>query len=189
MYYLNLAVDFDTKYLWGTPRKLKENQENAISYSIRAIDYLEKGAKIDTANATLLAKISEAYGIRMRNGGLGAKLKFMNDFNSNLKRALEIDPNNFEALITTAYKTLYTPSLFKNRNKAAKEKFEQLLEKYPDNPDVTKGLSISYDRLGDHDKALEFITKSLEVNSKDLESIALKQDITQKISKQKEKKG
>ena len=184
-YYLGRAVEYDSKYQWGNPRKLDENQERALSYSIKAIDYLTKASSMDPNNATIFAKLTQAYGLRIQNGGFGAKLKYLSDFNSNLKKALEKDPNNFEALITKAYKTLYTPSLLTNRNKAAKQQFEKLLEKYPDNPQVTKGLAIACNRLGETDKAFEYVSRSYKVDSSDLETIAIKQELEKKLKKQK----
>ena len=183
-YYFWVANYFDRKYFWGNPRKVKENGQKAYEYSIKAIENYERAISIDGKNPDLYARLAESYGLRMRNGSLGEKMRFMGKFKSNLEKALEIDPENFEALITQAFKTLYSPSLFVNRNKSAKEQFEHLLKGNPDNHEIYKGLAIVHQRMDENEKALQLINKSLELDSGDLEALGIKGEIEAQLKKQ-----
>lgn len=183
-FYFWNAVKYDMLNQWGDKSKKDEREKLVKKYSLAAIKYFKKYIHMDEKNATAWARLAQSLGIRMRNGGFFVILKHLGYFNKSLKRALEVNPDEFEALITKAYKTLYTPSFIKNRKKMAKEQFEKLLKEHPKNPHVTKGMAITFQRMKDFDKALKYIDLTLEYAPDDLEAIGLKKQILAKIDKE-----
>ncbi len=185
-FYFPYAVKYDMLHLWGDKENEEIYEEKVKHFSLKAIKYFKKYVKIDKTNSKAYSKLCQSLGIRMRNGSFWLIFGNLGKFNKTLDMALKLNPNEFEALITDAYRTLYTPSLIKNRKELAKKQFEALLKKHPNNPHVLKGLAITYQRMDKFETALKYIEQTLKLAPEDLEAIGIKKQIVEEIEKAKE---
>ncbi len=122
-------------------------RKNALD---KAVEHWEKATQQDTTNAEIFSVLGGAY-------------KLLNDFDkssSALKKALDLEPDNFKYIYN------YGLILFEQKQyRAALEKLHYALELHPDNFELINDIAVMYFNLKNYTKAEEYLIRAIELNS------------------------
>ncbi len=136
------------KHLYEKAEKLTDAEARGRIYE-KALMHLEKAFKVDPNQCLTNFYMGTIYG--RQRGDLDKAIYYLNN-------AMHLDPKHIES-----YNNLGTAYGIKQQYDKALEVFESALKVAPDNQEVLSNLSITYQRLGNQEKAAAFAKRAQEV--------------------------
>ncbi len=153
-----LLADAMVEYaLWGLP----ENMDKKIYYE-KARKYAEKAIELNKDYAYAYYVRGAAIGRLAKYVGILKSLFMVKDFDYSMKKALELDPKNYFAMIALGMRYRDLPWPFKDFKKAEKY-FLKAIEIEPRYLNSYLELGILYEMWNKKEKAVEMFKKVLEM--------------------------
>ncbi|MFN4216561.1 MAG: tetratricopeptide repeat protein [Brevinematales bacterium] len=122
-------------YLWG---EVMGEREKHPQYSVfltclrKTEEWLKEALKWWPEDASLHCRLADLYGIEIETVPEEKRMSLALLMQKEVKKALEIDPNYEDAMVTLGRILLFTPSIFGGGKEKARKYFREVLKRNPD---------------------------------------------------------